>query len=90
MVLIVLAVPLILGVVPPNPLYGFRIPRTMRPHVWYPANRVAGLAMAAAGVVWLLASWIAPPAHEPVAQRIGWAALAVAVAFSFWWVYRRT
>ena len=31
-VLIVLALPLILGVVPPNPIYGFRIPRTMPPN----------------------------------------------------------
>ena len=37
------SVPLALGKVPPNRLYGFRTPRTLADdRVWYPVNRVAG------------------------------------------------
>jgi len=41
-----LSVPLILKKVRPNPLYGFRTPRTLsNPEIWYPANAFAGWAM---------------------------------------------
>jgi len=47
-----LGVPLVLGMVPPNMLYGFRTPRTLNnPSAWYPANRVTGLWMIATGLV---------------------------------------
>lgn len=37
------SVPLALGKVPPNRLYGFRTPRVLADdRVWYPVNRVAG------------------------------------------------
>jgi hypothetical protein len=43
-------VPLALGRVGPNPLYGFRTRATLRdPVVWYPVNRVAGRWLAATG-----------------------------------------
>jgi uncharacterized membrane protein len=49
--IIALAVPLVLGTIPPNGLYGFRTPKTMSsPDIWYPANRVAGWLLVAAGV----------------------------------------
>ena len=51
---IVIAIPLILQRVPRNRLYGFRTPRTLASdEIWYPANRVAGIALATAGVLWL-------------------------------------
>jgi hypothetical protein len=54
-----LAIPLILGKIPPNGLYGLRVKRTMEnPQIWYPANSYAGkwllsigLATAAAAIL---------------------------------------
>ena len=38
-----LSIPLILGWVPPNWVYGFRVRRTKEnPEVWYPVNKYAG------------------------------------------------
>ena len=43
MLLLALSLPLMYGRVPPNPLYGFRVPRTLRhPELWYPANAYSG------------------------------------------------
>ena len=40
------SVPLILNVVPPNRIYGFRTPRTLASReVWFRANRFAGWAL---------------------------------------------
>lgn len=48
----VISVPLILEVVPPNGIYGFRTGVTMsRPDLWYPANAFLGWALLAASVV---------------------------------------
>jgi hypothetical protein len=43
-------VPLAVGLVPPNSIYGLRTTRTKSsPDVWYKANHTAGLALVAAG-----------------------------------------
>ena len=61
--MIAVSIPLILGRVPPNRWYGFRVRRTLEDeHVWYAANcftawrmaRLGGIAMAAAVVCYLL------------------------------------
>jgi len=45
----------------PNPYYGFRIRETLEdPEVWYPANRFAGAALAAAGLVGAAAALLLP------------------------------
>jgi hypothetical protein len=75
--------------VPPNPIYGFRIPSTMSPEVWYLANRFAGVAMTIAAVVWLVAEVMLPPSREPLVIGIGLAALGLATACSFGRVYGR-
>jgi len=50
--LIALAVPLLCGCVPPNRLYGFRTPQTLRdPEVWYSVNRVCGFWIIVTGVI---------------------------------------
>jgi hypothetical protein len=37
------SVPMILGRIPPNGLYGFRVRKTMEhPEIWYPVNKHAG------------------------------------------------
>lgn len=55
----VLGIPLMLELVPPNRLYGFRTPQTLtNRELWYRANRFAGYALfvaaAASGAVFLL------------------------------------
>jgi len=58
---IVVSVPLILKMVPRNRFYGFRTPRTRSADaIWYPANRVAGILMAVAGLLWLAAVLVVP------------------------------
>jgi drug/metabolite transporter (DMT)-like permease len=54
---IVIAVPMIAGIVPPNPIYGFRVPSTMKdPSLWYPVNRHFAWWMLASGVLLLVAT----------------------------------
>jgi hypothetical protein len=58
--LVILSVPMILGKIPPNGLYGFRVKKTMEnPDIWYPVNAYSGkwllvvglgLALAAVGL----------------------------------------
>ena len=63
--LICLAVPMVLGVVPPNRFYGFRTPKTLSsPGIWYPANRVSGWCLIAGGALAIginLALWLTHP-----------------------------
>lgn len=50
LLMIALAIPMILGRVPPNPLYGLRCRETLAdPVVWYRANAVSGRWLAALG-----------------------------------------
>ena len=52
---IVLAIPLILGIVPRNWFYGVRTPRTLAAdESWYPANRIGGVILLGLGAVWLV------------------------------------
>lgn len=46
-----LAIPLLLGKVPPNELYGIRTAKTMSsPAIWYAANAYGGKALLMAGI----------------------------------------
>ncbi|MDB5319685.1 MAG: rane protein of unknown function [Phycisphaerales bacterium] len=50
-VMIAMSIPLLRGWVGPNPIYGFRVRRTLaNREVWFAANRYAARWMAAAGV----------------------------------------
>ncbi len=50
--MVLFALPMVLGKIPPNPIYGFRTPKTLSsPDIWYPANRIAGWFMVAAGAL---------------------------------------
>lgn len=52
LLLMVTAVPLALGRIRPNRLYGFRTPRTIADdRVWYPVNRMAGRRTIGASIV---------------------------------------
>jgi uncharacterized membrane protein len=51
-VLIGFSLPLILGRVPPNPWYGFRVGRSIDdPKLWYPVNAYSGRWLLAVGVL---------------------------------------
>jgi hypothetical protein len=57
LLLFIVALPLILGLIPPNRLYGFRTKKTMsHADVWYRVNRFAGIAIMLASVVYALAA----------------------------------
>jgi hypothetical protein len=52
-----ISVPMILGKIPPNGLYGFRVKKTMEnPEIWYPVNAYSGKWLFAAGVVQAVAA----------------------------------
>jgi hypothetical protein len=47
-----LSIPLILNLIPPNGLYGFRVRKTMEhPEIWYPVNKYGGWRLLVAGLV---------------------------------------
>jgi hypothetical protein len=51
---ILLAIPLILGIVPRNYVYGFRSRRALESdEYWYPVNRLTGVLLAATGLAWM-------------------------------------
>jgi uncharacterized membrane protein len=95
LLLIVLAIPMILGRVKPNGWYGFRIPMTLEQgHIWYPANRYAGFWLLGLGIVLFVASLSLPPLFglSLDAYAIGMAVLALGglvVCFLFSWRYAR-
>jgi len=82
--------PLAAGRIKRNAWYGFRTPKTLSSDdVWYPANRYAGRALAAAGAATvglsLLAlplGWVMPPAVSDwlalalIMVPLGWAVLS--------------
>jgi uncharacterized membrane protein len=96
LVAVALAIPMILGKVPRNCLYGFRTPYTMSSDpVWYRANRIAGIALAVSGVFWVLMGLILPRVmdSEQAAIRLtgllGAAGILVGLLVSAWLVYSR-
>lgn len=66
---VALAIPMILGKVPPNNLYGFRTTKTLSdPEIWYPANAYAGKWLLVWGVIMVVAAflplWLLPDLTE--------------------------
>jgi len=46
------SVPMIMRIIPPNPFYGFRLPKTMNnPEIWYEINAYSGRWLFAAGLL---------------------------------------
>jgi len=55
-IIVLLAIPLIAGWIGRNYFYGFRSQRTLESDaIWYPVNRMTGVLLLAAGLVWLAA-----------------------------------
>ena len=60
-VLAALALPLVLRRIPPNPLYGLRVPATFRDEsVWYDANAASGRDMLVLAAVIFLVALVLP------------------------------
>jgi uncharacterized membrane protein len=67
MIFLVLTLPLILGLIPPNRGYGIRTPATLAdPQTWYRANRIGGTALCLAGLTYLVVAALDP---TPLAAR---------------------
>jgi hypothetical protein len=63
--------------------------------VWYRANKISGIALLLAGLVWLILGGVLPqvltPQQRPyrLVGMLGTASLAIAMAVSFWLTYRK-
>ena len=57
--LCLICLPLIFGMIGPNPWYGFRVKRTLDdPAVWYPANRFGGWLLMAVAVLLMVVATV--------------------------------
>ena len=91
-----LGVPMAIGRVKPNVLYGFRVRATLDdPELWYPANRYAGRRLIEAGIVSTLAAVILAFLPDLSEDAYVWActgvmltALALVVVRSFRYLRR--
>ena len=74
-VTVVLAIPLLLRRIPPNPIYGLRLPATFKDEqVWYDANAACGRDLALFGAAITLLAALLPAARRPrhgVRDRLG-------------------
>ena len=96
LVVVASSIPMILGKVPPNRIYGFRTARTLSsPEVWYPANRVAGWFMVAAAVVsicfnlalwWIFPEW---PLEKMTSWMTGGSLIPLLIALLASFIYLR-
>src|SRR5688572_12619231 len=87
LIMIGLAIPMILEKVPRNYLYGFRTRYTLSSdEVWYRANKISGIALAAAGLAWLITGMVIP--NVRIVIWIGSAFIIIAVAVSSWLTYK--
>lgn len=60
LLLAALSIPMIMGKIPPNGLYGFRVKKTLdNPEIWYPVNAYSGKWLLAASLVQVLAAVVA-------------------------------
>lgn len=78
-VMVALATPLILRRVPPNGLYGLRIPATFADEsVWYEANRRSGFELLVLGII-LLSSSVLMLVLDPTERTAALALPAISV-----------
>lgn len=54
-----ISVPLIRRKVPPNPWYGFRVPKTLQSvNIWYPVNEYSGKQLYRTGLLMVLVAFV--------------------------------
>jgi len=82
LVTILLSVPLVLRRVPPNPVYGLRVPATFKDEqVWYDANAASGRDLLVFGLVMALLAVVLPVTGiRDVALAFTWAVVTGAGA----------
>jgi len=91
-VFILIGIPPILEMVPPNSWYGFRVAKTFSDErIWYAANRVMGYDLLIAGLAIVIGAWLTaklargnPRQANRVCFLIFLLSSAAAVAHSFW------
>ena len=82
---IVLAVPLALGLVPPNRFYGVRTAKTLAdPGLWRRANRFCGVLLGLSGALYLTVAALTPAADgkDPALWLLHLAAFVLPLAAS--------
>jgi uncharacterized membrane protein len=92
--LFILSIPLAIGVIPRNRLYGFRTRRTLADDaVWYPVNRLAGFAIMIASAIYGLAAMARPYDRDFSVWLLHLAAFAIplvlAIVVSGWYSSRQ-
>ena len=88
-VVFVLCIPLVLRLVPPNRLYGFRTRKTLSsPEIWYRANVFSGYALMIAVAVTALIISCVPQVSAEMCAAIFVALVLAATAASFAYVKR--
>lgn len=91
-----IAVPMMMGRVPPNRWYGFRTPKTFSSEqIWYEANRASGWSLFYAGLAMLLLTVIRPYVPQLQGMTLGTflivahlAPLTVSLIYGFWYLNR--
>lgn len=64
--IILVSLPLLFDLVPPNGWYGIRVREAYASdEAWYAVNRVGGLAIVCAALIWLVAAAYAPSRYVP-------------------------
>lgn len=87
--LILLAIPLLLKKIRPNPIYGVRVSKTLNdPRVWYAANAYAARWMLAAGAAIVAAALGLYNYPELGVDGYAWACLAVFAVVFGWGVVK--
>jgi uncharacterized membrane protein len=80
-----LSVPLILQKIPPNGLYGFRIPSTIEnPELWYKVNKYAGQRFLVVGLSTAIGSIILFYTSPPNVDIYALSCLGLFLAFFLW------
>jgi hypothetical protein len=78
--LVIIGIPLILGIVPPNGVYGFRVRGTESPEIWYPANAFMGWALLIAAVIGATMQAMLP---KTSGRWLLWSALFIPICGAF-------
>lgn len=81
LLMVALAVPLLMGKVPPNPWYGFHVPSTLSDErLWYKVNRYTARWLLASGVITALGAVAFYFVPGLTVDRYAWLCLAAFLA----------
>lgn len=78
LLLIGLSIPMLLGKIPPNPWYGFRVPSTLSdPILWYKANRHMARWLLATGIITVVGAIVLYKVPNLTVDTYAWLCLIV-------------